>query len=246
MIWIRLAVAFVVGWVVPAREIPVGTVIPVMLGSGLDAAKDEPGKKVEGRVMQKVPLPAGEAISQRSRIIGHVVKVTKPGSSGSSLAMKFDSLQEEGHTTPLTTGLLAVASAASVADAQVPVSVNSDMVPASQWVTRQVGGDVVRRGWGKVASRTGEVGTWLEGSSVLIKLTPNPSAGCPNGPGYDREQAVWIFSSAACGTYGLNDVKVGGSGGTPPLGDIVLTSTRNVDLRGGSGWLLIVVAETGH
>jgi len=246
MVWIRLAVALVVGWVLPAREIPVGTVIPIMLGSGLDAAKDEPGKKIEGRVMQKVPLPAGEAINQRSRIIGHVVKVTKPGSSGSSLVVKFDSLQEDGHTTQLTTGLLAVASAASVADAQAPISANSDKDPVSLWVTRQVGGDVVRRGWGKVASHTGEVGTWLEGTSVMIKLTPNPAAGCPSGPGYDREQAVWIFSSAACGTYGMNDVKVAGSGGTPPLGEIVLTSNRSVGIRGGSGWMLIVVAESGH
>ena len=80
----------------------------------------------------------------------------------------------------------------------------------------------------------------------MIKLTPNPAAGCPSGPGYDREQAVWIFSSAACGTYGMNDVKVAGSGGTPPLGEIVLTSNRSVGIRGGSGWMLIVVAESGH
>jgi len=246
MDWIILGIALLVGWVIPAREIPVGTVIPIMLNSSLDAAKDDPGKKIEGRVMQKVPLPGGEAISQRSRIIGHVVKVTKSGPSGSSLVVKFDSLQEEGHTTPLTTGLLAVASASSVADAQAPISANSDKDPASQWATRQVGGDVVRRGWGKVASRTGAVGTWLQGSSVLIKLTPNPAAGCPSGPGYDREQAVWIFSSAACGTYGLSDVKVAGSGGMPPLGEIVLTSNRNVAVRGGSGWLLIVVGESGH
>jgi len=245
MVWIRLAMALLFGWVIPARQIPIGTVIPVMLGSGLDAAKDKPGKKLEGRVMQKVPLPAGEEISQRSRIIGHVANVTKAG-SGSSIIVKFDTLQEDGRTTPLTTGLLALASVGSVADAQSPISANSDKDPASQWATRQVGGDVVRRGWGKVASRSGVSGTWLEGSSVLIKLTPSPDAGCPGGAGYDREQAVWIFSSAACGTYGLSQVKIAASGGTPPLGEIVLTSNRNVTVRGGSGWLLMVVAESGH
>jgi hypothetical protein len=246
MVWIRLAMALLAGWVIPTRDIPVGTVIPVMLSSSLNAEKDQPGEKIEGKVMQKVPLPEGGGINPRSRMIGHVVNVSKPGSSGSTVVVKFDTLQEEGRNTPLVTGLLAVASMASVADAQVPVSVNTDTVPASQWTTRQVGGDVVKRGWGKVAAPGGVWGQWLEGSWVLIKLTPNPKAGCPEGPGYDREQAVWIFSSAACGTYGLSNVKIGSSGKASPVGEIALTSPRNVEVRGGSGWLLIVVAEAGR
>jgi hypothetical protein len=246
MVWIKIAVALLVGWVTPTRAIPVGTVIPLMLSSGLDAAKDPPGKKIEGKVMQKVPLPSGGEIGARSRIIGHVVNVTKEGSSGSGLVVKFDVLQEEGRKTTLMTGLLALASMSSVAQAQSPINTNSDTEPVGQWVTRQVGGDVVRRGWGKVASADGTYGTWLGGSSVLIKLTPNPRAGCPDGPGYDREQAVWIFSSAACGTYGLGDVKVASSGKDRPVGEIALTSPRKVEIRGGSGWLLIVVAEAGH
>jgi hypothetical protein len=246
MVWIRLAMALLVGWVIPTREIPVGTVIPIMLGSSLNADKDAPGKKIEGKVMQKVPLPSGREIKPRSRMIGHIVNLNKAGSSGSSILVKFDTLEEEGHNTPLLTGLLALASMASVADAQDPVSLNSDKDPASQWTTRQVGGDVVKRGWGKVAAPGGVYGKWLTGSSVLIKLTPNPKAGCPEGPGYDREQAVWIFSSAACGTYGLDDVKIGSSGKASPVGEIALTSPRNVNVRGGSGWLLIVVAEAAR
>jgi hypothetical protein len=245
MVWINLAIALLVGWVIPGREIPVGTVIPVMLSASLNAAKDEPGKRIEGRVMQKVPLPSGTAISRGSRMIGHVVSVTK-GPSGSTMVVKFDALQDQGRKTPLVTGLLALASMSSVSEAQSPINTNSDAEPATEWVTRQVGGDVVRRGWGKVASRNGVYGTWLEESSVLIKLTPNPDAGCPDGPGYDREQAVWIFSSAACGTYDLGDVKIASSGRDRPLGEIALTSRRDVAVRGGSGWLLIVVAETGR
>jgi hypothetical protein len=37
--------------VIPAKEIPVGTVIPVMLSSSLNAAKDKPENKLEGRVI---------------------------------------------------------------------------------------------------------------------------------------------------------------------------------------------------
>jgi hypothetical protein len=240
MTWITFAIALLV-LVIPAKEIPVGTVIPVMLSSSLNAEKDKPEKEVQGRVMQEVRLPSGERIREGSRIIGHVANVTR-GSSGTSIVVRFEAIQEQGRKTPLKAGLLALASMASVHDAQIPISANSDLDPMSQWVTRQVGGDVVRRGWGKVRSSDGVFGTWVGGNSVLITLTPNPNAGCSGGPGYDREQAVWIFSSAACGAYGLSDLTIARSGGISPPGDIVLTSTRNVAIRGGSGWLLIVLA----
>jgi hypothetical protein len=56
-----------------AQELPAGTVIPVMIGSSLNAKKDHVGKKLEGRVMQEVPLPYGRRINERSRITAHVV-----------------------------------------------------------------------------------------------------------------------------------------------------------------------------
>ena len=157
--------------------------------------------------------------------------------------MKFDAIQIDGHMIPFTTGVLAVASMTSVHDAQLPISLNSDAVPETQWATRQVGGDLVRRGWGKVFSSDGSVGRWVGGSSVVAMPTPNPRAGCSGGPGYEREQALWIFSSAACGAYGLQYLRIASSGVMPPLGEIDLTSSRNVNIRGGSGWLLIVAKE---
>jgi hypothetical protein len=226
-----------------AQEFPVGTVIPVRLSSALNATKDEAGKKLEGDVMQEVPLSSGARISKGSHIIGHVVSVTSPGSSGSGVALKFDAIEEQGRTIPLTAAVLAVASFMEVSHAQSPINTASDRDAQNSWVTRQVGGDVVNRGRGKVGSHHRVVGTWVEGSSVLVRLTPNPDAGCPSGPGYDREQAVWIFSSAACGIYGSNHLKIASSGTTPPLGRIVLKSSRTLELRGGSGWLLIVTGQ---
>jgi len=245
MAWSRFTIPFAVALaaLIHIREIRVGTVIPVMLVSTLNVDRDQPGKKIEGRIMQNVPLPSGGAISERAQVFGHVVSVTKPGPSGSSMVVAFDTIQDHGRTIPITTGVLALASMGSVFDAGSPVSANSDMVPVTQWVTRQVGGDLVRRGWGKVESTSGVSGTWLQGSSVLIRLTPNPTAGCPGGPGYDREQPVWVFSSAACGVYGLGDVKISSAG---PPGQITLSSRKKVSVRGGSGWLLIAVAESGR
>lgn len=243
MIWTRLATVLLLSTIVCAEELPPGTVIPVMLRTGLNAEKDNSDKKIEGRVMQDVPLPGGGRVGNGSRVFGHIVSATKTGPSGASMVLKFDSIEDHGRTIKLTAALLAVASTASVADAQIPIEANSDLDPVSQWVTRQVGGDVVNRGRGKVASHDDIVGRWVEGSGVLVRLTPNPKAGCPTGPGYDREQAVWIFSSAACGAYGLNDLKIASSGLTPPLGEIVLKADRKIAIRGGSGWLLIVVGS---
>jgi len=225
---------------VGSPTLPPGTVIPIMLSSGLNS-KDKANKTIEGNVMQDVLLTSGGKISERSRIFGHIVSVTKSGASGSSIVLKFDTIRDHDSTIRLTTALLAVASMQSVAEAQAPIEINSDVDPVSQWVTRQIGGDVVNRGRGKVGSRSGIVGTWLQGYSVLVKLTPNPEAGCPTGPGYDRQQAMWIFSSNACGTYGFNDLTIANSGRAEPLGEIELKSKSNIKIRGGSAWLLIAL-----
>lgn len=242
---IRFAIALLLLPVAPGDRIPVGTVIPVMLSSSLNAAKDKSDKRIEGRVMQDVSLPSGIEIRQGARIVGHTVNVSK-GSSGSSIAVKFTAIQNESRSIPVTLGLLALASMSRVNDAQLPASGNSDKDPDTQWVTRQVGGDLVRRGWGRVFSSGGIEGRWTGGSSVVIKLTPNVASGCSDGPGYEREQAVWIFSSSACGTYGLGDAKIASSGIARPFGEINLTSNRNINIRGGSGWLLIVAGESSE
>jgi hypothetical protein len=249
---IRLALILLISTISLSQELPAGTVVPIMLSSSLDAAKDNPGKKIEGRVMQEVLLLSGHRIDDRSRIIGHVVRVMRQGfsrpasskrSSGFTIILRFDTIQDHGRFIPLTAALLALASTRSVADAQIPINSTANRDPTSPWVTRQVGGDVVSRGRGQVASSGGVWGTWLEGSSVQMRLTPNPDAGCPNGPGYDRQQSMWVFSSAACGPYGFNKVKITSSGRAQPFGDIELTSSHNVKIRGGSGWLLITITR---
>ena len=230
--------------VVPSEKIPAGTVIPVMLSSRLNG-KDKPDESIEGKVMQEVTLPSGIKIREGTRVLGHTVSASK-GKSGSSIVVKFTAIQDDNHKVPVTVGALAIASMANVSDAHRPVGGNSDMDPDTQWVTRQVGGDVVRRGWGQVFSSGGLTGKWVGGSSVVMRLTPNEAAGCSAGPGYDREQALWVFSSTACGTYGLGKIKIVNSGAASHVGEITLTSSRDIDIRGGSGWLLIVAEDSSQ
>jgi hypothetical protein len=239
----RLILALLLTATAFAEELQVGTAIPVMLNSELNSRKDEAGKKIDGKVMQEVLLKSGGKISKGARVSGHVVSVAKPAGSGANIVIKFDSIDDREGGIPVTAAALAVASPASVAEAQVPINnTASGQDSSDSWVTRQVGGDIVNRQQHAAGTPGGAIGTWLEGSSVLIKLTPNPDAGCPDGPGYRGAQAVWIFSSSACGTYGLNDVVVVSSGAADPVGSIILGSSENVMVRSGSGWLLLTVA----
>jgi len=75
--------------------LPVGTALPVVLNSTLDAKKDKPGQKIEGRLMQDIPLSAGEKIKAGAHVIGHIVEVRRAG-GGYRMVVKFDQLQERG------------------------------------------------------------------------------------------------------------------------------------------------------
>ena len=221
-----------------AQELPVGTAIPIMLNSGVNAKKDKVGQKLEGKVMQEIALPSGAKIKSGSQVRGHIVDVTPPAAGGSRVVMTFDELDDHGHTIPLIVSLRAVASFESVYQARLPIGASSNSEATDEWVTRQVGGDVVNRGRGAVASSAGIVGRWSGG--VWAKLTPAPQAGCPAEDDNESEQSLWIFSTSACGAYGLRDLKLTHTGRTDPVGMITLASTKDLLIRGGSGWLLLV------
>jgi hypothetical protein len=77
---------------------------------------------------------------------------------------------------------------------------------------------------------------------VLAEVNPNEDANC-RGPieGNDRPQALWVFSSDACGAYGFPSLTISHFGRSDPRGEIVLVSERGpVKIRSGSGMLLRV------
>ena len=231
-----------------AQQIPPGTALPVMLSSTLDAKKDKPGRKISARIMQEVRLPDGASIPAGARVLGHILQVNAPtATSGSRLVFKFDELNSRGHPVPLTTSLRAVASMTEVFEAQLPTN-NFDEYGTSiaDWTTVQVGGDAVYRGDGKVISPDNRVvGSATVGGDVTAKLTAVPDRGCRSvNDGNDREQALWVFSTTACGAYGFGELKIAHAGKTNPVGEIVLESPVNVQVRGGSGLLLRVIAPT--
>src|SRR5271167_1153188 len=145
MKWVKifLACAVMSAAALFAQKIPIGTALPVMLNSTLDAKKVKPGQQITGKTMQDVPLPGGTRIPAGSRVTGRVLAMSGPTpTSGSRLVLKFDRLSIHGRSSPITTNLRAIASMTEVFEAQLPTN-NFDEYGTSiaDWTTIQVGGD---------------------------------------------------------------------------------------------------------
>jgi hypothetical protein len=220
------------------QGIPAGTALPVTLGATLDARKDKPGQKIEARLMQDVPLPSGQKIKAGAHIIGHIVETTRLPGGGYRMALKFDQLASGGKTVPLTLIARAIAAMNNVYQAELPIDAESNYEPSTQWVMRQIGGEVVNRGRGRITSEEGLVGHW--DGAAWGKLTSSDSGDCRAADGNGINQALWLFSTSACGLYGLEGMKLVHDGRTDPVGQIILESSKDIHIGGGSGWFLLV------
>ena len=223
-----------------AQQVPSNTVLPIMLSSTLDARHDKPGQRVSGKLMQDVPLPDGQTIPRGAKVLGHIVSA-RPASAGapSQLTLKFDQVEFKGKRISITSHLRALASMNEVYEARMPTNAWDDYgTSPSDWNTVQIGGAGVYRGNGEVVSDGQVVGRATDYGAVTARLIAAPDRGCA-GAG-EREQALWKFSPSACGTYGLPGVKVVRSDEAQGAGEIVLQSDRDLQIQGGSGWLLKV------
>lgn len=228
-----------------SKAIPSGTILPVSLDSTLSSAKAHPGQIVTAQVAQDVPLADGRTIRAGATVVGHITSVT-PASNGNpaSLSLRFETLRAWHEQIPITTDLRAVAGFMAVEEAQVPNSGPDRGTPQTAWTTTQIGGDAVYRGGGPVMDGAlGQVGEPVNGG-VLGRLNANPEGGCRGAEDANGSpQALWVFSSDACGAYGLPYLEVVHSGRASPMGEITLESSQGqVKIRAGAGMLLRVKA----
>jgi hypothetical protein len=243
MFWPRIIAALLCSaTMLAAQDLPTGTALPVMLSSTLNSKDNKPGEKIEGKLMQEVLLPSGAKIKSGSHLTGHVILAEVTGSV-SRITLTFDTLENQGHTIPLNVSLRAMAATESVFQAKTPIDAASTYESSYGWTTKQVGGDVVFRGRGYIASPQGKVGRW-NGTGAWGKLTP--AGDCVTTNSNDQEQALGVFSTTACGIYGFENLKLTHPGSTAPLGQITLESTTDLLIRGGSGWLLLVNTASGN
>jgi hypothetical protein len=227
-------------------SVPAGTVLPIRQDNSLSSRKSRPGEVITGRMMQDVPLESGLLIRSGARITGHVLDVSSAANGGNAkISFLFDAIRLHHSAIPVTTNLRAIASPLEIDDAQLPLYGGDRGTPSTAYTTTQIGGEVVYRGGGPVARGETVVGEPVFGG-VLVTLRPAEGKPCRGAiDDTNRPQALWLFSSDACGVYGYAQVEITHAGRTKPVGQIVLCSTDGRDLivRAGSGMLLRVNAR---
>ncbi len=232
-----------------AIVVPSGTILPVRLNTSLSSTKSKPRQVISGRIMQDVPLPNRLKIREGSVLEGHVVEVV-PGNStiGPRISIQFDKLRSSHETIPITTSLRAVAGPMEVAGAQIPQSGVGEGDVYNWLTTTQIGGDAKYGVGGPVTTQENAsqvVGSGVDGG-VLSRVSAKEGTKCRGAiDGNDSPQALWVFSSDACGTYGLEQIRVVHAGRSGPTGVIVFASASgNLKISGGAGMLLRVSANT--
>lgn len=224
------------------NAIPAGTILPVQLNSSLRSKRAQPGQIISARVMQDVPLTARSKIRAGAKVIGHVVAVSAAGATGKSqISLRFDTVADGKKRIPVLTNLRALATLMDVSEAQVPEGGPDRGTSQYIWTTDQIGGEVVYHG-ALVSHGANVVGSTVSSGGVLARVTAKPGTGCRGAvEGNDSPQALWVFSSDACGIYDYGDVVLRHAGRTEPVGEIVLESDkRGLNIRAGSGMLLRV------
>lgn len=229
-------------------DIPRGTILPVQLSSSLSSAKSKPGQRITGKVVQDVPLAPGKKIPKGSKVVGQVIAVTRRAiSTNAEISFRFDELRVGSKITSLATNLRAIAGFIDIDEAQIPVHASGESEVYDWLPTKQVGGDDVFGRGGPVTKWKDSsivVGTSLMSGGVLVRISARPELGC-RGPlyGNDVPQALWVFSSDACGVYGIPHLVIADAGRDSPRGVIVLGSSHgDINLRVGTGMLLRVNA----
>ena len=224
-----------------AAVIPAGTILPVRLNSSVSSWRTRPGQIITARIMQDVPLANGGKIREGSKVIGHVVNVSSPANANTEqISLQFDKLISSGQTIPIRTNLRAVAGFVAVMEAGVPTDGPVSIPIAST----QVGGDFAYTSGGDVTTRNGAVVGKSVNDGVLVQARADSRQGrdCRSVVDDNKSpQAMWVFSSDSCRTYGLSNIRVAHAGKTEPVGVIVLTSEKGqLKLPSDAGMLLRV------
>jgi hypothetical protein len=228
--------------------IPLGTILPVRLNSTLSSAKCRPGQVITGTIMQEVPLSASMRIPTGSKVLGQIVELSPASADAPArVSLQFDKVISARQTISITTNLRAIAGFMRILEAQTP-PIGGGETDVYRWLTTvQVGGDVVYGEGGVVTS--GKDANQIVGKKVndgvLGQARAKEGTKCRGAvDGNDSPQALWVFSSDACGVYGLEPISIAHAGRTDPTGVIVFASeSGDFKIPAGAGMLLRVTAS---
>jgi hypothetical protein len=228
----------------PTLVIPYGTILPVRLNHGLSSKNAKVGQTITARIMQEVPLPNRSKIPEGTKMVGTIVAV-RPAGAGSSgnISFRFERLLWHQQSIPIVASLRALAGFMEVQDAQTPEFTPGFGTPYNWATTQQIGGDEVYGVGGPVTDQWSQtVGKGVNGG-VLVHVRAQPGSKCRGAlDPEDRLQALWVFSSDACGVYGIAGVAIEHAGRSEPVGEVRLTAAQgDVRVRGASAMLLRIL-----
>lgn len=227
----------------PELQIPAGTILPVALIHGFSSKNAKANQPIAARVMQDIPLAASSKIPTGAKIFGTVLSTEPAAHHGTArITFRLDRLQIGNKSFPVITNLRAIAGFVEVQFAQTPETSPGFGTPWPWVTTRQIGDDEVYGVGGPVTDRNGQkVGHGVFGG-VLVRVRTPEGGDCRGAmDSDDRLQALWVFSSDACGVYGMDGVKILHAGRSEPVGEITLQADqRDVVVRGGDALLLRV------
>lgn len=226
-------------------KIPRGTILPIQLATSISSTKTKSGTEITAKIMQDVPLHAGQKIPKGSEVHGKVTAISRVGPGAQpEISVRFDRLLVKHEETTLTTNLRAIAGYVEIEQAQIPVEAAGEGDVYDWLTTKQIGGDDVFGKGGTVTAwnNPSEVVGRSTYNGVLSRISSREGTSCRGELyGNDMPQALWLFSSDACGVYGMPHVTIAHAGRNEPLGLIVLRSSdRRLNLRSGTGMLLRV------
>jgi hypothetical protein len=194
--------------------------------------------------MQDVPIPNNKKIPAGAKVLGTVVSVDpSANTTNAKISFRFDTLEIHHRKIPIVASLRALAGFMEVQAAQTPEFSPGFGTPYIWTTTRQIGGDEVFGVGGPVTNRNSEiVGKGVFGG-VLVHVRAQPESKCRGAlDAEDRLQALWVFSSDACGVYGILGVRIAHTGRTEPFGEIQLAAEQqDLLVRSASGMLLRVI-----
>lgn len=238
--WVLAAILLLPGGLAAQSVLPAGTLIPIQTKTGLNADKVKMGQEIRATVAQDIP---GTQIRKGARVFGTVVSAVPSGKGPAKIELRFDAVEINSQRVPLSASLRALASPIEIEDAQVGDYGPDAGIAWNQETTHQIGGEDL---YGRVAPAPVKAGsvTVAEWTNKGVVGVPRPLAGtiCRGTvDGNNRPQALWLFSTDACGVYGYTTVQIEHAGRTTPAGNIVLISSDGkLNINSGSGFLLRV------
>ena len=235
------------GMVENSSLIPGGTILPIRLEKAFSIKGAKKGEPLQAKIVQEVPFADGQYIPVRSPVRGTVLAIEPDSESGGvKVTFKFDQLEAGKKTVPFTAYLRAIASLRAVQKAQSPHS-GADIGTPTGWAdTVQIGGDNRFGDGGDVRdSAKQKIGKGVRGGGVLVHVRANAAMGCEGPVNMDDHlQALWVFSSDACGVYDLKGAKIAHTGKGAPVGEITLHFDKDdVKLEAGTALLLRTVSS---